>query len=104
MASATERPKCRSEVLRQQRHEANRRYQQSEPGRESYRRCQKRHRERVLGPSVKYQGAAVIHSAGASQAADHVPVHDLRSTQPLDRSEILPIFNPSSRQKSKIVF
>ncbi len=43
-------PKCRSEVRRQQRHAANRRYQQSEPGRESHRRCQKRYRERASGP------------------------------------------------------
>jgi hypothetical protein len=26
------------------------------------------------------------HPAGTSPTADHLPVHDLRSTQPLDRS------------------
>jgi hypothetical protein len=31
--------KCRLEVRRRQRHDANRRYQQSEPGRQSHRRC-----------------------------------------------------------------
>ena len=43
-------PECRLEVRRRQRHEANRRYQQSEPGRASPRRCQKRYRERASGP------------------------------------------------------
>ena len=45
-------PECRLEVRRQQRHEANRRYQQSEPGRESHRRCQQRYRDRARQPAV----------------------------------------------------
>ena len=53
-------PKCRSEVRQRQRHDANRRYQQSEPGRECHRRCQKRYRERALRPPVTDHGAAAI--------------------------------------------
>jgi len=53
-------PKCRSEVRRRQRYDANRRYQQSEPGRESHRRCQKRYRDRGLRPPVTDHGAAAI--------------------------------------------
>ncbi len=53
-------PECRSEVRRRQRHDANRRYQQSEPGRESHRRCQKRYRDRALRLPVTDHGAAVI--------------------------------------------
>lgn len=52
--------KCRSEVRRRQRHDANRRYQQSEPGRESHRRCQKRYRERAFRPPVTDHGTAAI--------------------------------------------
>jgi len=49
-------PECRSEVRRRQRHDANCRYQQSELGRDSHRRCQQRCRERTSQPPVTDQG------------------------------------------------
>jgi hypothetical protein len=52
--------KCRSEVRRRQRHDANRRYQQSELGRDSHRRCQQRYRERAPQPPVTDQGIEPI--------------------------------------------
>jgi hypothetical protein len=60
-------PEYRSEVRRRQRHEANRRYQQSELGRESHRRCQQRYRERASQPPVIDQGVAPITSAAHPQ-------------------------------------
>jgi hypothetical protein len=60
-------PECRSEVRRRQRHEANRRYQQSELGRESHRRCQQRYRERASQPPVTDQGVVAITSAAPPQ-------------------------------------
>ena len=60
-ASATAVRNARSEVRQRQRRNANRQhYQQSEPGRESHRRCQKRYRGRSLRPPVKDHGSAAI--------------------------------------------
>lgn len=56
-------PECRSEVRQRQRHDANRRYQQSEPGRQSHRRCQKRYRERALPPAMAEHTPAVCKLA-----------------------------------------
>jgi hypothetical protein len=61
-------PKCRLEVRRRQRHDANRRYQQSEPGRESHRRCQQRYRGRASQP-VTDQGIVPITSPAPPQRA-----------------------------------
>ena len=61
-------PKCRSEVRQRQRQDANRRYQQSEPGRESHRRCQKRYRDRALRPPLIDHGAAAITPPAPLQA------------------------------------
>ena len=55
-------PECRSEVRRRQRHDANCRYQQSELGRDSHRRCQQRYRERTSKPSVTDQGIVTVTS------------------------------------------
>jgi len=68
------RQECRSEVRRRQRHDANCRYQQSELGRDSHRRCQQRYRERasqpsVTDPSVTDQGVAPITSPAPPQRA-----------------------------------
>jgi hypothetical protein len=54
-------PECRSEV-RRQGHDANSRYQQSELGKDSHRRCQQRYRERASQPSVTDQGIVPITS------------------------------------------
>ena len=56
------RQECRSEVRRRQRHDANCRYQQSERGRDSHRRCQQRYRERASQPPVTDQGIVPITS------------------------------------------
>jgi hypothetical protein len=61
-------PKCRLEVRRRQRHDANRRYQQSEPGRQSHRRCQQRYRGRASQP-VTDQGIVPITSPAPPQRA-----------------------------------
>jgi len=61
-------PTCRAAVRRQQRREANRRYQQSEPGRASHRRCQQRYRLRAQA-AVTDQGAATITLPTAVQLA-----------------------------------
>ena len=53
-------PECQSEVRRRQRHDANCRYQQTELGRDSHRRCQQRYRERASQPSVTDQGIVPI--------------------------------------------
>jgi hypothetical protein len=60
-------PECRSESRCRQRHDANRRYQQSERGRDSHRRCQQRYRERASQPSVTDQGIAPITSTAPPQ-------------------------------------
>jgi hypothetical protein len=60
-------PACRSEVRRRQRHDANRRYQQSELRRESHRRCQQRYRERASQPPVTDQGVAPVTSPAPPQ-------------------------------------
>ena len=54
-------PECRSEV-RRQRHDANCRYQQSDVGWDSHRRCQQRYRERASKPPVADQGLVPITS------------------------------------------
>jgi hypothetical protein len=54
---------CASVCDRGQRHEANRRSQQSELGRECHRRCQQCYRERASQPPVPDQGVAPITSA-----------------------------------------
>jgi hypothetical protein len=52
------------EVPGRQRHDANRRHKQSEPGRECHRRCQQRYRSRASQPvTVK---VSCNHFAGAS--------------------------------------
>jgi len=58
-------PECRLEVRRRQRHEANRRYRQSKPGRESHRLCQQRYRNRARQPAVTDQPIAPITSGAA---------------------------------------
>jgi hypothetical protein len=55
-------------VRRRQRQDANRRYQQSEPGRESHRRCQKRYRDRGLRPPVTDHGEAAMTPPAPPQA------------------------------------
>ena len=60
------RPACRSAARRQQRHDANRRYQQSEPGREAHRRCQRRYREGTARAPVTDQGPTPITSAATT--------------------------------------
>ena len=55
-------PECRLEMRRRQRHEANRRYQQSESGREAHRLCQERYRNRTPQPTVTDQPFAQITS------------------------------------------
>ena len=60
---------CRSEARRRQHRAANRRYQQSQPGRESHRRCQQRYRERVAPVSVTDQGVTTITSTVPSPPA-----------------------------------
>jgi len=77
-------PECRSEVRRQQRHDANCRYQQSDLGRDSHRRFQQRYRERASQPSVTDQGIVSITSPGAAAEGDRTRVRDLRSPQYLD--------------------
>ena len=78
-------PKCRSEVRQRQRHDANRRYQQSEPGGECHCRCQKCYRERALRTPVKIM-------VRWQSLRRHLPRRRLfasarfASTQPLDRS------------------
>jgi hypothetical protein len=69
-----------------QRHDANRRYQQSEPGGECHCRCQKCYRERALRTPVKIMVRWRSLRRHLPRGADCLPVHDLRSTQPLDRS------------------
>ena len=79
-------PECRSESRCRQRHDANRRYQQSEPGGECHCRCQKCYRERALRTPVKIMVRWRSLRRHLPRGADCLPVHDLRSTQPLDRS------------------
>jgi hypothetical protein len=62
------RPECRLEV-RRQRHDANCRYQQSELGRDSHRRCRQRYRERASQPEVTDQGIVPITSPAPPQRA-----------------------------------
>jgi hypothetical protein len=71
-------PECRSEVRRRQRHDANCRYQQSELGRDSHRRCQQHYRERTSQPSVTDQRYRDSHLAVAPSEGDGMPVRDLR--------------------------
>lgn len=54
-------PACRAAARRQQRSQANRRYQQSADGREAHRKCQRRYRERS-GGGVTDQGGVSITS------------------------------------------
>jgi hypothetical protein len=60
-------PECRSEVGRQQRHDANCRYQQIDLGRNSHRRCHQRYRERASQPPVTDQGNVPITSPASPQ-------------------------------------
>jgi len=60
-------PECRLEVRRRQRHDANCRYQQSDLGRDSHRRCQQRYRERASQPPVTDQGIVPITSPAPPQ-------------------------------------
>ena len=53
-------PKCRASVRRQQRKQANRRYQESENGRTAHRACQQRYRERTTQELVTDQGIQTI--------------------------------------------
>jgi hypothetical protein len=59
-------PACRAAVRRGQRHDANRRYQESEQGREAHRRCQQRYRERLTDAPVTDQGCTPITAATPS--------------------------------------
>ena len=58
---------CRSAVRRQQRKEANRRYQQGEAGRLAHRRCQRRYRGRPSEAPVTDQGGPPITSPSSTQ-------------------------------------
>lgn len=58
-------PECRLEVRRRQRFEANGRYQQTGPGRESHRLCQQRYRDRTRQPAVTDQPIPPITSGAA---------------------------------------
>jgi hypothetical protein len=58
---------CRSAVRRQQRKEANRRYQQREAGKQAHRRCQRRYRGRPSEAPVTDQGGPPIASPSSTQ-------------------------------------
>jgi hypothetical protein len=60
-------PEGRSEVRRRQRHDANRRYQQSELGRDPHRRRQQHYHERASQPPVTDQGTVPITSLAPPQ-------------------------------------
>ena len=70
-------PACNATVRRQQRKAANRRYQQSESGRDAHRRCQQRHRKRTTNPGLK-ERLASVQRAGVSWAISDI----LRSSIP----------------------
>src|ERR1035438_5907018 len=79
-------PSCRETVRRGQRRAADRRYQQSERGRQFHRRRQCRYRERQAPAPVTDQGCQKINSPTTSASSGHPPLHNLRSVQPLDQS------------------
>src|ERR1017187_10316688 len=79
-------PFCRETVRRGQRRAADRRYQQSERGRQFHRRRQCRYRERQAPAPVTDQGCQKINSPTTSASSGHPPLHNLRSVQPLDQS------------------
>ena len=58
---------CRATVRRQQRREANGRYQEGEAGREAHRRCQRRYRVGAAESSVTDQGVPEITSPSSAQ-------------------------------------